>query len=133
MKKTFLNIGLLIIGILLTISINAQSTVWATVESLTELNQSEEYQQMQSHFGFSIEKPLSNSRNPKLQKVYEFSCECDVVDLYVAMHKVPGLSGIEYGPVYETLAEPSDYSLFQNFNNNTTSSWHLDLIWAQSA
>jgi len=133
MKRTILNIGLLITGILLTISVNAQSTVWATVESLSELTQTEEYQEMQSHYGFSIEKPLSNSRNPKLQKVYEFSCNCDEVDLYTSLHKLDGVKGIEYGPTYKTLSEPDDYALFENYNNGTNSSWHLELIWAFAA
>jgi hypothetical protein len=43
------------------------------------------------------------------------------------MHKVPGLSGIEFGPEYGTMAEPNDYTA--TFNEN----WALDLISANDA
>lgn len=132
MNKTVLNIGLLLLSLAFAAYASSQS-IWATATNISAVTSTEEYQSFENEYGLQITKPLSNSRQSHLQQVYEISGNCDVVDLYIAMHKVPGLSGIEYGPVYETLEEPDDYSSFQNFNNNTTSSWHLDLIWAQAA
>ena len=133
MKTTLINIVLLLSSLAFSSYVSGQSSVWATAESIETVNQNEEFQYLQAHLGIEVTQPLSNSRQPHLQKVYEFSCQCDEVELYASMHKVSDVSGIEYGPKYETLNEPDDYSLFQNFNNNTTSSWHLDLIWAQAA
>ena len=132
MKNTVINIITLLVTMTFSAYVSGQS-IWATAENIDQVKASEEFYYFNEEFNLNITKPLSNSRQSHLQQVYEISCNCDVVDLYVAMHKVPGLTGIEYGPNYETLEEPNDYSLFQNFNNNTTSSWHLDLIWAQAA
>lgn len=132
MKNTVINIITLLVTMTFSAYVSGQS-IWATAENIDQVKTSEEFYYFNEEFNLNITKPLSNSRQSHLQQVYEISCNCDVVDLYVAMHKVPGLTGIEYGPNYETLEEPNDYSLFQNFNNNTTSSWHLDLIWAQAA
>lgn len=131
MKTTVINIVILIMSVLSTNTLKAQS-VWATAESIETVIENQEFQYLQAHLGIEVTQPLTNSRQPHLQKVYEFSCNCDEVELYASMHKVDGISGIEYGPKYETLNEPDDYALFQN-NNNTTSGWHLDLIWAQAA
>ena len=132
MKNTVINIITLLVTMTFSAYVSGQS-IWATAENIDQVKTSEEFYHFNEEFNLNITKPLSNSRQSHLQQVYEISCNCDVVDLYVAMHKVPGLIGIEYGPNYETLEEPNDYSLFQNSNNNTTSSWHLDLIWAQAA
>jgi hypothetical protein len=133
MKNTIINIVLLLSSLAFSAYASGQSSVWATAESIETVTQNEEFQYLQAHLGIEVTQPLTNSRQPHLQKVYEFSCQCDEVELYASMHKVSDVSGIEYGPKYETLNEPDDYSLFQNWNNNTTSSWHLDLIWAQAA
>ena len=134
MKKTILNITLLLAAMIFSSYVIGQSNIWATAEDISQVEKSEEFYHFNEELNLSITKPLSNSRQPNLQKVYEISCNCDVVDLYVAMHKVPGLTGIEYGPTYETLAEPNDYQLYTYYNNpSLTSSWHLDLIWAQAA
>lgn len=133
MKKTIFNITLLITALLFSAYVSGQASIWVTAENINEVKKTEEFYEFNEEYNLSIRKPLSNSRQSHLQKVYEISGNCDVVDLYVAMHKVPGLKGIEYGPTYKTLEEPNDYSLFTNFSNNTTSSWHLDLIWAQAA
>ena len=133
MNKHFFKIALLLVAMAFSAYASSQ-TIWATAENITSVKSTEEFQSFDLEYQISIDKPLSNSRQPHLQQVYEFSCECDVVDLYVAMNKVPGLSGIEYGPVYETLAEPNDYHTYTYYNNpNLTSDWHLDLIWAQAA
>ena len=97
MKKTIINLALLFVGVLFTSYITAQS-VWVTAEDINNVKTSEEFYHFNEEFNLSITKPLSNSRQSHLQQVYEISCNCDVVDLYVAMHKVPGLSEIEYGP-----------------------------------
>lgn len=131
MKNTVNKLVLILISIFVYNTINAQS-IWATADDIDQVKYSEEFYYFNNEFNLSITKPLSNSRQSHLQQVYEISCNCDVVDLYAAMHKVPGLDGIEYGPVYKTLAEPDDYSLFNN-PNGLSSSWHLDLIWAQAA
>jgi hypothetical protein len=131
MKNTVISLATLFAGIFLSSYAVAQS-VWATSQNIEAVKASEEFYYFNEEFNLSITKPLSNSRQARLQQVYEISGNCDVVDLYVAMHKVPGLSGIEYGPEYHTLNEPNDYALFQN-NNGTNSAWHLDLVWAQAA
>ncbi len=133
MKTTIINLALLFTGIFLSGYVYAQSSIWASSEDIDNVKMSEEFYYFNNEFNLSITKPLSNSRQSHLQQVYEISCQCDVVDLYVAMHKVPGLSGIEYGPKYQTLNEPNDYALYNNWNNGTNSAWHLDLIWAQAA
>ena len=60
----------------------------------------------------SVEKAIPSSRKPSLLKVYEVRCNCDVVDLYSGLvNKVSKVSKVEYGPVYETLDLPNDYTL----------------------
>lgn len=134
MKKTIINLALLFATIIYSAYVSGQSSIWATAQNIEEVKTSEEFYHFNEEFNLSITKPLSNSRQSHLQQVYEISGNCDVVDLYVAMHKVPGFTGIEYGPVYETLAEPDDYHTYTYYNNpNLTSNWHLNLIWAQAA
>lgn len=133
MKQTIINVALLITGILISASVSAQSSVWATTNSIETVRANTEFQYLESHLGIEISKPLSNSRQSHLQQVYEFSCNCDGVELYTSMHKVQGISDIEYGPKYENLNEPNDYALYNNWNNGTNSAWHLDLINAQIA
>ena len=130
--KTLITKIILPIVLLLSNQVNSQS-IWLTIEDLETTTSTEEFDSMNEEFNLTIKKPLSNSRNPKLQKVYEFSCDCDVVDLYVAAHKIPNVKGIEYGPVYETLNEPNDYNTYQNMSTQLNSGWHLDMIWAQAA
>ena len=133
MKKTVINLALLFIALILSAYVSGQS-IWTTAQDIENVKATEEFQHYNSEFDLQITKPLSNSRQPHLQQIYEISGNCDVVDLYIAMHKVPGLSGIEYGPVYETLEEPNDYQTYTYYNNpNLTSDWHLNLIWAQAA
>lgn len=134
MKTTIINIVLLLSSLAFSAYVSGQqSSVWATVENINNVTSSLEYQTFDYEYQISINKPLSNSRSSELQKVYEFSCDCDVVDLFVATHKLPGIKGITYGPTYKTLAEPDDYALYTDYTNNNNSAWHLDLIWAQSA
>ena len=112
---------------LLTVASFAQSSVWVKSENFSQTVKSEQFQKLAQDFGLKITKPLSNSRQSELQKVYQFETEKDVVDLYVAVHRVSGLEGIVYGPNYETLESPNDYTA--TFSSN----WALDLIEAQGA
>lgn len=76
----------------------------------------------------NIQKALPSSRTASLTKVYEVSCDCDVVDLYTILtNKVSVVSKVEYAPVYQTLETPDDYTL------SVSSPWALDLIGAQNA
>ncbi len=135
MKKVIISLVTLILATFMSSYVTAQSSVWATVKDFDKVKSSIEYQTLNNQLNFQISQPLSNSRQEKLHQVFEFSCnDCDVVDLYASMHKVPGVKKIEYGPVYETLVEPDDYSLFQHGSlPGITSDWHLDLINAQTA
>ena len=127
MKQTLISIASLLLGIGMNSTVSAQSNVWAKTNNIGDVVHSVEFTHFTNEMPVKITKPLSNSRNTDLQNVYQIECDCDVVDLYAAMHKVPGLEGIEYGPSYEGMAEPNDY------NTTFESNWALDLIGAQSA
>ena len=125
--KTLKNTISTILITLVTVVSFAQSSVWVKSENFSQTVKSEQFQKLAQDFGLKITKPLSNSRQSELQKVYQFETEKDVVDLYVAVHRVPGFEGIVYGPNYETLESPNDYTA--TFSSN----WALDLIEAQGA
>ena len=128
MKKTIINILTLITSVIFTTThIQAQSNVWVKSENFSQTVKSEQFQKLTEQFKLKVTKPLSNSRQPELQKVYQLETEKDVVDLYVAVHRVPGFEGIVYGTNYETLESPNDYTA--TFSSN----WALDLIEAQGA
>ncbi len=75
----------------------------------------------------NVQKALPSSRNEMLQKVYEVSCNCDIVDLYTVLaNEVNSVSKLEYGPQYQALATPNDYDLIPN-------QYALNLIAAQDA
>jgi hypothetical protein len=129
MKKIIINLSLLVLGLIMSNTLTAQeSSVWATVESLEALKQDKNFQDLQQELHLKYEQALSSSKKEHLQKVYEFKCDCDEVDLYASMHKINSVSKVEYGPKYESLSEPNDYNIL--FGNT---SWHLDLIQAQLA
>lgn len=136
MKKTILNITLLLAAMIFSSYVSGQSSsVWATIENVENLQKEEIFQNLVNDFGIEYEQALGSSKQEHLQKVYEFKCDCDEVDLYTSMHNVKSVKGIEYGPSYETLVEPDDYSLFTNYNTNPqlSSGWNLDLIDAIGA
>ena len=110
MKKIIVNFILLLLLVTFTSYSNSQ-TVWVKSNNITHAITSPEFVSFASNKDVQINKAVPASRNPELQKVYEITCDCDVEDLYSAMHKVPGLVGIEYGPVYQTLGLPNDYTL----------------------
>jgi subtilisin family serine protease len=76
----------------------------------------------------SVEYVFSNSRNPELKKVIQFTCDCNAENLYADLvNKAKVVRGVELAPVYETLALPNDYSTV--FPND----YALNLIGAQAA
>jgi hypothetical protein len=75
-----------------------------------------------------VKKAVPSSRRASLSRVYEVGCDCDIVDLYSGLtNKVKAVSKVEYGPIYETLELPNDYSL------EVTNPYALNLIDAEGA
>jgi len=114
---------------ILNVAAFSQNAVWATVENVDKIRESNEFQTTikNLHADLVFYKAFPNSKQRRLRNVYEFECTCNETELYAAMHKVPGISGIEYAPKYETLELPNDYTSV--FAGN----WALDLIGAQTA
>jgi subtilisin family serine protease len=114
---------------ILNVAAFSQTSIWATVDNIEKVKESNEFQSsiisLQTDLVFA--KAFTASKHASLQNVYEFKCTCNETELYTALHKVPGLSGIEYAPKYETLELPNDYTT--SFTNN----WPLDLIGASAA
>ena len=112
---------------MLSVTANAQSSIWTKSLNISDAVHSPEFVHFTNEINVKVSKPLSNSRNPELQNIYQIEANCDAADLYAAMHKVPGLTGIVYGPEYGTLEQPNDYTA------TFTSNWALDLINANGA
>ena len=75
-----------------------------------------------------VHQALSNSKNEKLQEVYEFNCSCDAASLENTLKNFPGVvAEIERAPEYKTLYVPNDYNAV--FGTN----YALDLIKAPQA
>jgi hypothetical protein len=75
-----------------------------------------------------VHQALSNSKNEKLQTVYEFNCACDVATLENTLRNFPGvIAEIERAPAYKTLYVPNDY------NAEFSTNYALDLIKAPQA
>jgi hypothetical protein len=125
MKKLHSTITTLLISLLTVVSFAQKGSVWATVENVNTLKLETVITTLKTDLVYT--KAFPSSRQESLQNVYEFTCDCNVVDLYSSLHKVNGLRGIEYTPTYETLEVPNDYTAV--FSNN----WALDLINAQTA
>jgi hypothetical protein len=105
-----------------------QSSVWGSVDNIKELKSSKKFNDLVNVLNINaVEQALPSSKRDDLLKVYEFSCNCDLEDLYVAMNKLSGVEGIEYAPVYEILQLPNDYYI--SFSNP----YNLDLINAEEA
>ena len=126
LKKT---ITTLLISLITVVSFGQKSSVWATVENVEQLKRNPQFITIltNQNISLSYNKAFPSSKQESLQMVYEFTCNCDVTDLYITLSRVSGLKGIEYGPTYETLEVPNDYSLV------STTNWALDLIGAQNA
>ena len=76
----------------------------------------------------SVEYVFSNSRNPELQNVVQFTCDCTVENLYADLvNKSKSVRAVEIAPVYEGLVDPNDYSAV------FTTDYALDLINARGA
>lgn len=76
----------------------------------------------------SVEYVFSNSKNPELQKVVEFTCDCDAENLYSDLvNKAKSVRNVQLAPVYKILDTPNDYSIA--FSND----YALNLIGAQGA
>ena len=125
-KVKFLFFGFIIL--FAVSSVDAQKgNVWASVDNLTKLENSRVFSDLSKKMNIKYKQALSNSRNPRLLKVYEFTCDCDDADLFIALQKVDELKGIEYGPQYESLVLPNDYNAVFN------PLWSLNLIKAEGA
>ena len=118
-----------LISLVTVISFGQKSSVWVTVENIDQLKRNPQFTSILTNQNISLtyNKAFSSSKQESLQMVYEFTCNCDVTDLYITLSRVSGLKGVEYGPTYETLETPNDYSLV------STTNWALDLIGAQNA
>ena len=129
MKKLKNLIATTLISLVTVVSFGQKSSVWATVENVEQLKRNPQFITIltNQNISLSYNKAFPSSKQESLQMVYEFTCNCDVTDLYITLSRVSGLKGIEYGPTYETLEVPNDYSLV------STTNWALDLIGAQNA
>jgi len=107
--------------------LDQNSSVWGSVENLKNLKKLDDYLTVSGQLNISIKQILPNSKNPILQKVYEFSCNCNEQDLYRKLTTISGIKGLEYGPKYNPLVLPNDYNL--TFSNM----YSLDLINAEQA
>jgi HAMP domain-containing protein len=67
MKKLFVTS----VAALLNIAAFAQSSVWAKTQNIAEVVHSVEFTHFTNEMNVKITKPLSNSRNPELQNVYQ--------------------------------------------------------------
>jgi hypothetical protein len=125
MKKLKTTISTLLISLLTVVSFAQKGSVWVTVEDVNKLELQTVLTTLKTDLVYT--KAFPSSKQESLQNVYEFTCDCNIVDLYTSLHRVEGLKGIEYAPTYETLELPNDYTT--TFSNN----WALDLINAQTA
>ncbi|MDB3904960.1 S8 family serine peptidase [Crocinitomicaceae bacterium] len=136
LRKTTLSFSMMIFSI---VSFAQQdSKVWLTIENENNVPYIDETGNLTSNdvtFNnaisslnvMSVQKALPSSRNEMLQKVYEVSCNCDVVDLYsIFSNEVNSVSKVEYGPQYQALATPNDYDLIYDH-------YALNLIGAPDA
>lgn len=87
-----------------------KNVVWATVQNLEILKNNAGF----SNLDIEFKQAFPSSRQKSLQNVYEFNCNCNEADLHSTLHKIEGITGIEYGPKYETLSTiiPNDYLIY---------------------
>jgi len=129
MKNSIRKYIILIVALVATtnFALSQNSNVWGSVDNLEDLLNSNSYQDVDKLMDLTVIQILPSSKNPDLQKVYEFSCNCDEADLYTSLVSVSGIEGVEYGPKYEPLVLPDDYNII--FDPMYT----LDLINAEEA
>jgi len=113
--------------------------IWVTIPEIAKVDLKNEsgrissgnadFQKMISDLEItSVEKAVPSSKNRELQNLYEISCNCDENELLGRTAKMNELfSAPEFGPKYETLYDPNDYSVV--FAND----YALNLINAKGA
>jgi hypothetical protein len=140
--KNKINLSILLTGLIGISSFTAEaqnSRIWARISdtqstprvldngSIGSTNPS--FANALNQIGVSeVHQALSNSKNEKLQGVYEFNCACDVATLENTLRNFPGvIAEIERAPEYKTLYVPNDY------NAEFSTNYALDLIKAPQA
>ncbi|MFM7565941.1 MAG: S8 family serine peptidase [Flavobacteriales bacterium] len=84
-------------------------------------------QALQSLHISAVKAALPASRQPKLQRVFEFEAPTTLEALKAGLSTVSVIEGIENAPSYQTLYTPNDY------NMNVPTDYALNLIHAQGA
>ncbi|MFM7596710.1 MAG: S8 family peptidase, partial [Flavobacteriales bacterium] len=140
--KTKINLSILLTGLIgiSSFTAEAQSTrIWARISDLQSTprvlengtigSTNPSFANALNQAGVNeVHQALSNSKNEKLQGVYEFNCQCDYNTLETTLKNFPGVvAEIERAPEYKTLFVPNDY------NATFGSNYALDLIKAQQA
>ena len=140
--KTKINLSILLTGLIGISSFTAEAQsarVWARIsdrqstprvlENGTIGSTNPSFANALNQLGVTdVHQALSNSKNEKLQEVYEFNCSCDAASLENTLKNFPGVvAEIERAPEYKTLYVPNDYNAV--FGTN----YALDLIKAPQA
>ena len=140
--KTKINLSILLTGLIGISSFTAEAQsarVWARIsdrqstprvlENGTIGSTNPSFANALNQLGVTdVHQALSNSKNEKLQEVYEFNCSCDAASLENTLKNFQGVVGeIERAPEYKTLYVPNDYNAV--FGTN----YALDLIKAPQA
>jgi hypothetical protein len=140
--KTKINLSILLTGLIGISSFTAEAQsarVWARIsdrqstprvlENGTIGSTNPSFANALTQLGVTdVHQALSNSKNEKLQGVYEFNCSCDAASLETTLRSFPGVvAEIERAPEYKTLYTPNDY------NAEFSTNYALDLIKAQHA
>jgi len=137
------NLNNLLIAALTTLSFtisaqNSEEKIWVTIENNQDVprmvnnklvSSNETVQYLINTFEITnVEQAVPSSRVPKLQKVYEVTCNCDAIDLTIAIHEdAKELTNPQEAPKYELLESPNDY------NTAFATDYALDLIGAKHA
>jgi hypothetical protein len=136
--KTTAFLLVIILGSLTTVSIGQVSKVWAQINDTTAIPTRATNGQLSSTDNAfnsmiaaisitNISQALPDSKQEKLQRVYEIECACSEEVLMNSLKSVAVISGIEAAPNYQVLYTPNDYNL--GLANN----YALDLINAEGA
>jgi hypothetical protein len=136
--KTAAFLLVIILGSLTTVSIGQVSKVWAQINDNAAIPTRATNGQLSSTDNAlnstiaaisitNISQALPDSKQEKLQRVYEIECACAEEVLMNSLKSVAVISGIEAAPNYQVLYTPNDYNL--GLANN----YALDLINAEGA
>ena len=140
--KTKINLSILLTGLIGICSFTAEAQsarVWARIsdrqstprllENGTIGSTNPSFANALNQLGVTdVHQALSNSKNEKLQEVYEFNCSCDASSLENTLRSFPSVvAEIERAPEYKTLYVPNDLNTTYNTN------YALDLIKATQA